>query len=334
MSIKVAINGYGRIGRGVHRLALKSNDIEVVAINSRAGVDSHAYLLKHDSLYGKCDADIKVENGNLIVDGKTIYVYQIKNPADVNWAKHDVDVVIESTGNFTTMADVDGHLKAGAKKVLITAPCKELEIPNVVMGVNEKDYDPSQFKVISNASCTTNCLAPVLKVLNEAFGIENAMVTTIHAFTYTQNLLDNSNPDDFRRSRATTESIIPTTTGAMKAISRVIPDLKGKVDGMAFRVPVPTVSCIDLAAKISKKTTEKEINDVFKKYEAGELSGVLGTTDEELVSVDFRGDERSSIVDLLSTKVLNEDYIKVVAWYDNEWGYISRVMDLLRWFVK
>lgn len=334
MPIKVAINGYGRIGRGVHRLALKSNDIEVVAINSRAGVDSHAYLLKHDSLYGKCDADIKVENGNLVVDGKTIYVYQIKNPSDIDWKKHDVDVVIESTGNFTTMVEVEGHLKAGAKKVLITAPCKEMEIPNVVMGVNEKDYDPSQFKVVSNASCTTNCLAPVLKVLNEAFVIENAMITTIHAFTYTQNLLDNSNPEDFRRSRATTESIIPTTTGAMKAISRVIPALKGKVDGMAFRVPVPTVSCIDIAAKISKKTTEKEINDVFKKYEAGELKGILGTTDEELVSVDFRGDERSAIVDLSSTKVLNEDYIKVVAWYDNEWGYISRVMDLLRWFVK
>jgi len=334
MSIKVAINGYGRIGRGVHRLALKTNDIEVVAINSRAGVDSHAYLLRYDSLYGKCEADIKTENGNLIVDGKTVYVYQIKNPADIDWKKHDVDVVIESTGNFTTMVDVSGHLTAGAKKVLITAPCKEIEIPNIVMGVNEKDYNPTDFKVVSNASCTTNCLAPVMKVLNEAFKIENAMVTTIHAFTYTQNLLDNSNPDDFRRSRATTESIIPTTTGAMKAISRVIPDLKGKVDGMAFRVPVPTVSCIDIAAKVSKKTTEKEINDVFKKYETGELKGVLGTTEEELVSVDFRGDERSAIVDLLSTKVLNEDYVKVVAWYDNEWGYISRVIDLLRWFVK
>ncbi|MFA6918287.1 MAG: type I glyceraldehyde-3-phosphate dehydrogenase, partial [Candidatus Gracilibacteria bacterium] len=233
---------------------------------------------------------------------------------------------------FTTMAEVSPHLQAGAKKVLITAPCKELTIPNIVMGVNEKDYIPSQYKVVSNASCTTNCLAPVMEVLNNEFGIESAMVTTIHAFTYTQNLLDNSNPEDFRRSRATTESIIPTTTGAMKAISRVIPELEGKVDGIAFRVPIPTVSCIDLSAKMSKKVTVVEVNEAFKKYENGAMEGILGTTDEEVVSVDFRGDARSSIVDLLSTKVLNGDTLKVVAWYDNEWGYVARIVDLIRWF--
>lgn len=332
MAIKIGINGYGRIGRDLHRQLLKLDDIEVVAINSRADAKSHAYLLKYDSLYGICDADIKVDGKDLVVNGKKVYIYQEANPKDTPWGEHEIDIVIESTGKFTTMKEVEPHLEGGAKKVLITAPCKELTIPNIVMGVNEKDYNPAEYKVVSNASCTTNCLAPVLKVLNDEFGIENALVTTIHAFTYTQNLLDNSNPEDYRRSRATTESIIPTTTGAMKAISRVIPVLEGKVDGMAFRVPVPTVSCIDLAAKMSRKLTVDEVNAVFKKYENGAMKGILGTTDEEVVSVDFRGDERSSIVDLLMTKVLNGDYLKVVSWYDNEWGYVARIVNLIRWF--
>ncbi len=331
--IKIAINGYGRIGRGLHRQILGSKDIELVAINSRSDAESHAYLLKYDSLYGKCNADIKVVNGNLSVDGKEIAVYQIKNPEDVDWKKHDVDIVIESTGNFTSMEDAERHLRAGAKKVLITAPCKEESIPNIVMGVNEKDYDPKKYNVISNASCTTNCLAPVMKVLEDEFGIENALVTTVHAFTYTQNLLDNSNPEDYRRSRSTTESIIPTTTGAMKSIGRVIPSLKGKVDGMAFRVPIPTVSVIDMAVKLGKKVSEEDVNSAFKKYEAGVMKNILGTTDEEVVSVDFRGDARSSIVDLKLTKVLNGDNVKIVSWYDNEWGYIARVVDLIKWFV-
>jgi glyceraldehyde 3-phosphate dehydrogenase len=332
MAIKIGINGYGRIGRDLHRQLLKIKDIEVVAINSRSDALSHVHLLKHDSLYGKCDAEIKVDGKNMIVDGKLVYVYQMIVPKDNVWGSHDVDIVIESTGNFTTMESVKPHLDAGAKKVLITAPCKELSIPNIVMGVNEKDYDSKEYKVVSNASCTTNCLAPVMEILQKEFGVESAMVSTIHAFTYTQNLLDNSNPDDFRRARATTESIIPTTTGAMKAISRVIPELEGKVDGIAFRVPVPTVSCIDLAAKMSKKITGEEVNEMFTKYENGEMKGILGTSDEPLVSVDFRGDERSSIVDLLSTKVLNGDHLKVVAWYDNEWGYVARIVDLIKWF--
>ncbi|MBU1152005.1 type I glyceraldehyde-3-phosphate dehydrogenase [Patescibacteria group bacterium] len=333
MAFKIAINGYGRIGRDLHRQILETPDIEVVAINSRAAADSHAHLLRYDSIYGKCTADIRVEGENMVVDGKTVYVYQIANPEDLDWGKHDVDLVIESTGKFTAMEDVTKHLKAGAKKVLITAPCKDLAIPNVVMGVNEKNYDPADFQVISNASCTTNCLAPVMKVLNDEFGIENAMVTTIHALTYTQNLLDNSNPDDFRRARATTESIIPTTTGAMKAISRVIPELEGKVDGMAFRVPVATVSCIDLVARLGRSVREEEVNETFKKYEEEDMRGVLGTTDEPLVSVDFRGDSRSSIVDLLSTKVLQGNTLKVVSWYDNEWGYVARIVNLIRWFL-
>lgn len=333
MSIRVAINGYGRIGRGVHRLLLKEQDIELVAINSGSKADSHAYLLKNDSLYGRCDADISVDGEDLIVDGKRIAVLTIRDPKDVDWGRFGVDVVIEATGKFTEMSDAEGHLNAGAKKVLITAPCKEESIPNIVMGVNNSDYDPVAYKVVSNASCTTNCLAPVLHVLVREFGVESSFVSTIHAFTYTQNLLDNSNPEDFRRSRATMESIIPTTTGAMKAISRVIPELKGKVDGMSFRVPVPTVSCIDLNAKLLKKVTVEEVNEAFKKYEKGALAGILGTSDEQLVSVDFRGDSRSSIVDLEYTKVLMDDNIKIVSWYDNEWGYISRVIDLLKWFV-
>ena len=331
MSVRIAINGYGRIGRGLHRQILETDDIEVVAINSRSKADSHAYLLKYDSLYGKCDADIQVDGDNLKINGKTVHVYQIKNPEELDWKKHDIDILIESTGKFTTHVHTEKHLKAGAKKVLITAPCKDKEVPNIVMGVNDDQFDSAKYNVFSNASCTTNCLAPVMKVLNDEFSIENAFVTTIHAFTYTQNLLDNSNPEDFRRARATTESIIPTSTGAMKAIGRVIPDLAGKIDGMAFRIPIPTVSCIDVVAKLSGEYSVEDINNAFKKYEAGAMKGYLGTTDEPVVSVDFRGDERSAIVDLLSTKVLPGGHVKVIAWYDNEWGYISRVLDLIKW---
>lgn len=331
MSIRIAINGYGRIGRGLHRQVLKTKDLEVVAVNSRADAQSHAYLLKYDSLYGKCDADIAVDGKNLKVNGKKVAVYQIANIADIDWAKDKVDVVIEATGKFVSKSDGDKHVAAGARQCLITAPCKDLDVPTIVMGVNDADYDPSKYKVFSNASCTTNCLGPVLKVLHDEFVVETSFVTTIHAFTYTQNLLDNSNPEDFRRARATTESIIPTTTGAMAAISRVIPDLEGRVDGMAFRVPIPIVSVIDLVAKLGREVTADDVNAAFKKYEKGRMKGVLGTCDEPLVSVDFRGDSRSAIVDLLSTKVLPGGYVKVVAWYDNEWGYISRIVDLLRW---
>lgn len=332
MKLKIAINGYGRIGRGLHRKILKTDDIEVVAINSGSDAESHAYLLKYDSLYGKCDADIKVKGKDLVINGSKVAVYQFRDIEDVKWDLHDVDIVIESTGKFTEMEDVKKHLMSGSRKVLVTAPCQDPEIPNIVMGVNDEDVDIDKYKVLSNASCTTNCVAPVMKVLHNEFGVESAFVTTIHAFTHTQNLLDNSNPEDFRRARATTESIIPTTTGAMKSIGRVIPELSGKVDGMAFRVPIPTVSCIDVVAKLKKEVSAQEINEKFKLHESRDLQRILATTDEPLVSVDFRGDTHSAIVDLLSTKVLPGGYVQVVAWYDNEWGYISRVLDLIRWF--
>lgn len=332
MPIKIAINGYGRIGRGVHRQAINSEDLEVVAINSRSGADSHAHLLKYDSLYGKCDADIQTEGGDLKINGKKVAVYQIKEPSELDWGRHDVDIVIECTGRFTKRADAQKHIDAGAKRVVITAPCKEKEINNVVMGVNNGICDKNGCQIVSNASCTTNCLAPTLKVLQESFGVESAFVTTIHAFTYTQNLHDNSNPQDFRRARATTESIIPTSTGAMKAIGRVLPELDGKVEGMAFRVPVATVSVLDIVAKLEKEVDEKAVNDAFKKYEEGDLKGILATNDEPLVSIDYRGNPHSSTIDTLSTKVLPDGLVKIIAWYDNEWGYISRVVDLIRWF--
>ncbi len=334
MSIKIAINGYGRIGRGLHRKILeeKIEGIEVVAINSRSKADSHAYLLEYDTVHGKIEADIEVDGDNLKVNGKTVYVYQVKNPEDMDWAQHDVDVVIESTGRFTSHEDAEKHINAGAKRVIITAPCKDASIDNVVMGVNQDICDVEKCTVVSNASCTTNCLAPVLSVLDKEFGVEQALVTSLHAFTYTQNLLDNSNPEDFRRARAATMSIIPTTTGAMKAISRVIPELEGKVDGMAFRLPVPNVSCIDLTVRLGKDVDAKAINAAFKKYEEGEMKGIMGTCDKPLVSSDFNHDTRSAIIDTQSTKVLDNGFAQVIAWYDNEWGYISRIVDLINWF--
>lgn len=331
--IKIGINGYGRIGRGVHRLSLLSDKIKVVAVNSRAGADSHALLLKRDSLYGTLDANVEVEGNDMKVNGEVVKVFQERDPENVPWGDLDVDVVIESTGKLTKRGDAARHLESGAKKVLITAPCKDDTVQTLVMGVNHEQYDPHQFKMVSNASCTTNALAPTLKVLDEVFGLESAIVTSIHAFTYTQNLLDNSSASDFRRARATTESIIPTTTGAMKAISQVLPGLEGKVDGMAFRVPVPTVSVLDIKATLSKDTTVDEINEAFLKIESEQLLGVLGTSDEPLVSVDYRGDSRSAIVDMLSTKIVNGHELQLIVWYDNEWGYISRVVDLIQWIM-
>jgi glyceraldehyde 3-phosphate dehydrogenase len=330
MSIRVAINGYGRIGRDFHRQAIEAGDIKVVAINSRAAADSHAHLLKYDSLYGRLDADVRVDGNDLVVNGERIFVFRESNLENLDWGKLDIDVVVESTGRFTTYEKAEIHLQCGAKKVLVTAPCKDDKVATVVMGINDTAYNPNDLKIVSNASCTTNCIAPVLKVLDENFGIESAFITTVHAFTMDQNLHDNSH-SDFRRARATTESIIPTTTGAMKAISEVIPELKGKIDGMALRVPVPTVSLVDIAVNLRKAVTRDQINEEFKIVEASGLRGKLGTSDEPLVSVDYRGDTRSAIVDLLSTKVMNEKFANVVAWYDNEWGYGARVLDLLRW---
>mgnify|MGYP001327974385 CR=1 FL=1 len=331
--IRIGINGYGRIGRGIHRQTLDIENIQVVAVNSRAGADSHALLLKRDSIYGTLDAEVEVEGNDLKVNGEIIKVFQERDPENVPWGDLDVDVVIESTGKFTKRGDAKRHIQSGAKKVVITAPCKDETVQTLVMGVNHEQYDPHNFDVVSNASCTTNALAPTMKVLDEVFGVENAIVTSIHAFTYTQNLLDNSNLDDFRRARATTESIIPTTTGAMAAISQVLPSLDGKVQGMAFRVPIPTVSVLDMKVRFNGPVTADEINEAFLKAESEQMMGILGTSDEPLVSVDYRGDTRSAIIDMISTKVAGDRDAQLIVWYDNEWGYISRVVDLIHWIM-
>jgi glyceraldehyde 3-phosphate dehydrogenase len=333
MKIRVAINGYGRIGRDFHRQTLENEHIEVVAINSRAGAESHAHLLKYDSLYGRCQADIQVEGKDLIVNGKKITIKSEADISKIDWADLGVDVVIESTGKHTTYESAHAHIKSGAKKVLVTAPCKDTRVTTIVMGINDQEIDPNSNDIFSNASCTTNCLAPVLKVLNDKFGIENAFTTTVHAFTNDQNLHDNSHKD-FRRARATTESIIPTSTGAMKAIGLVLPELNGKLDGVSLRVPVPTVSLIDVVANLKQSCTAEEINQEFLKIEKSGLRGHLGTSNEPLVSVDYRGDSRSAIVDLLSTKVIDGKMAKIMAWYDNEWGYGARVIDLLIWMMN
>lgn len=332
--IRVGINGYGRIGRDVHRQALNMKDIEVVAINSRADVYSHAFLLKRDSLYGTLDATVEVQGKDMMVNGARVCVMQESDPAKIPWKALEVDVVIESTGKFTSRDRVEPHLSAGAKHVLVTAPCKDPHIQTIVMGVNHHEFDPHKFKMVSNASCTTNALASMMKVVEELFGVESALATTVHAFTYTQNLLDNSNPEDFRRARATTESVIPTTTGAMAAIADVIPSLKGKVDGMAFRVPIPIVSVLDVKVWLKRDTTADELNQGFLKAEHEMLNGILGTSREPLVSIDYKGDTRSAVIDLLSTKVVNGRMAQIVVWYDNEWGYVARVIDLIRWISR
>lgn len=332
MTINIAINGYGRIGRDLHRQLIGHPNIKVKAINSRADAFSHAHLLKYDSLYGTLNADIHAEEGLLKVNGEETKVLQIKEPSDLPWGELQIDVVIESTGKFTKKDEASCHLTAGAKRVLITAPCKDKDVETIVMGVNENTFDTSEDKVISNASCTTNCLAPVMKALHDAFQVEQAFVTTIHALTHTQNLLDNSHKDP-RRARATNSSIIPTTTGAMKAIGQVIPDLDGKIDGMAFRVPVQTGSCVDIVAKLSKEVTVEELNDMFRAA-AKANPKVFGVSEEPLVSIDYKGDTHSTTVDLLSTKVMPGGFVKIVSWYDNEWGYVARVLDLIEWVTK
>jgi glyceraldehyde 3-phosphate dehydrogenase len=332
--IRVAINGYGRIGRGLHRQILDDETMQVVAVNSRAGADSHALLLKRDSIYGTLEHEVSVEGNDLMVDGQLVRVLQEADPAKIPWGELDVDVVIESTGRFTSKEKAQPHLDAGAKKVLITAPCKDDSVETLVMGVNHEDCDARKYDVVSNASCTTNALAPAMKVLQDNFGVESGVISTLHSFTYTQNLLDNSNTQDFRRARATTESIIPTSTGAMAAIDQVIPSLKGKLQGMAFRVPTAAVSVLDMVINLEKETTVDEINEAFLKAESEGLYGILGTSDEPLVSVDYRGDTRSAVVDLLSTKVVNGKMVQLVVWYDNEWGYIARVKDLIAWMMQ
>jgi glyceraldehyde 3-phosphate dehydrogenase len=329
MSVKVGINGFGRIGRNALKAAFnKHPEIEVVAINDLFDTKTLAHLLKYDSVFGTFDAEVEAKDSSIIVNGKEIKVFAERELANIPWKDLGVEVVVESTGVFTAREKAVGHIEAGgAKKVIISAPAKGEDI-TIVMGVNEDKYDPENHHVISNASCTTNCLAPVAKVLMDNFGIEKGLMNTIHSYTNDQRILDLPHKD-LRRARAAALNIIPTTTGAAKAVALVIPELKGKLNGFALRVPTPTVSIVDLTCQLSKSAPAEQINEALKEAAEGKMKGILGYTEEPLVSMDFKGSELSSIVDGLSTMVIEDDLVKVVAWYDNEWGYANRVMDLV-----
>lgn len=331
--INVGINGFGRIGRTFLRIASSMMDKEfnIVAINARANIETLAHLFKYDSCFGIFNGEIKVEEDFIIVNGNKIKVTRFDNPKDIPWIDFGVDLVIESTGKFKTKEELMGHVMAGAKKVLLTAPGKDDDI-TVVMGVNDSELDINKHTIISNASCTTNCLAPIVKVIDEKFVIEKGFITTVHSMTNDQQILDKTHKD-LRRARAAGESIVPTTTGAAKAISKVIPHLKGRLDGFALRVPTAAVSITDFVCIVSKEVTVKEVNDVLQMASECELKNILGVCDLPLVSIDFKGDSRSSIVDGLST-MTNGNMIKIAAWYDNEWGYSSRVVDLANKIAK
>ncbi len=329
MATKVAINGFGRIGRLVLRSILERHpdELDVVAVNDLFDVKTNAHLFKHDSTFGDYKGEVSYDDDAIIVDGKEIKVFAVRDPAELPWKELGVDIVVESTGFFRDRAGASKHIEAGAKKVIITAPAKGEDI-TIVIGVNEGQYDPDNHHIISNASCTTNCLAPVAKVLQDSFGIEYGLMTTIHAYTGDQNILDQGHKKDMRRARAAALSIIPTTTGAAAAVSLVIPELKGIVDGMAMRVPTPTSSVVDLVVTLKKEATAEEVNAAIKKASEGELKDILGYSEEPLVSMDYKGDDRSSIVDAELTKSMGPHFVKVISWYDNEWGYSCRVGDL------
>lgn len=322
---RLGINGFGRIGRIVFRATLKRDNVEVVAINDLLDVEHLAYLLEYDSVHGRFDGTIEVKDGNLVVDGKTIRVTAERDPKTLKWDEAGVDVVAECTGIFTTLETADYHIQAGAKKVVISAPSKDA--PMFVMGVNHKEAKATD-NVVSNASCTTNCLAPIAKVLDDTFGIEEALMTTIHAATSTQYTVDSPSRKNFRLGRSAMNNIIPTSTGAAKAVGKVIPKLDGKITGMAFRVPTVDVSVVDLTVKLEKETSYEEIKKVFKAAAEGELKGILGYTDEEVVSQDFVSDDRTSIFDAGAGIELNSKFFKIVSWYDNEFGYSNKLVDL------
>jgi glyceraldehyde 3-phosphate dehydrogenase len=326
MALRVAINGFGRIGRMVLRAASKDKNIDFVAINDLTDAATLAHLLKYDSVHGIFPGKVEHTADSLIVNGKTIKIYAVRNPAELPWKKDKIDVVLESTGLFTSKEKAAMHIQAGAKKVVISAPATNEDI-TIVMGVNDNLYDPKKHNIISNASCTTNCLAPVAKVLNETFGIEKGLVTTVHSYTNDQNILDLPHKD-LRRARAGAMSMIPTTTGAAKAVSLVLPELKGKLDGMAIRVPTPNVSVVDLVVSVKKKADVEKVNAALKKASKGALKGILGFEEAPLVSIDFNGNPLSSIVDAACTKVIGDNMIKVISWYDNECGFSNRVVDL------
>ncbi len=328
MALRVAINGFGRIGRMVLRSALKEKGMEIVAINDLTDAKTLAHLLKYDSVHGAFPGTVEAKEDQLIVNGKPIKIFAVRNPGELPWKKEKIDIVLESTGLFTARDKAELHLKAGAKKVIISAPATGEDI-TIVMGVNHTAYDKKKHHIISNASCTTNCLAPVAKVLNDTFGIEKGLMTTVHSYTNDQNILDLPHKD-LRRARAAALSMIPTSTGAAKAVSLVLPELKGKLDGMAIRVPTANVSVVDLVAVLKKKTDADQVNAALKKASKGALKGILGFSEEPLVSVDFNGNPLSSIVDAGCTKVLEGNMVKVLSWYDNESGFSRRVIDLIK----
>jgi len=328
MAIKVGINGFGRIGRNIMRAALGNKEFDFVAVNDITSAETLAHLLKYDSILGNLDAKIEAKAGAISVNGDEFKVLSVKDPAELPWKDLGVDIVFESTGKFTKREDTTKHLAAGAKKVVVTAPAKGPDV-SLVMGVNDGIYDAAKHHIISNASCTTNCLAPVAKVLQDQFGIVKGWMTTIHSYTNDQNLLDLPHKD-IRRARAAALSMIPTTTGAASALGEVIPSLKGKLDGFAMRVPTPNVSVVDLVVLLQKKTTADEVNAAFKAAADGAMKGILEYVTEPLVSIDFRGNPHSSMLDSAYTKVMDGDFAKVLSWYDNEWGYSCRCIDLAR----
>ena len=329
MSMKVGLSGFGRIGRDFLRAYAEKDvkDFELVAINASGNLEDLAHLLKYDTMYGKFKGTIEVEEDGFILNGKKIKVVAHRDPAEIPWVDLGVELVVDSTGAFRDREGLSKHINSGAKKVIVTAPAKGEDI-TIVMGVNEDKYDPENHHIISNASCTTNCLAPVAKVILENFGIQKGLMTTIHAYTNDQQILDKRHKD-LRRARAAAANIVPTTTGAAKAVALVLPELKGKLNGFAVRVPVPTVSLVDVVFEVEKETTAEEVNKVLKEASEGKLKGILGYSEEPLVSSDYVGDPRSSIVDGLSTMVIG-NMVKVVSWYDNEWGYSERVLDLVK----
>ncbi len=329
---KVGINGFGRIGRLAFRAAVNRKDIEIVGINDLVDPDYMAYMLKYDSTHGKFEGTVSVKDKHLIVNGKTIRITAEKDPANLKWADVGADIVIESTGLFLTQADAQKHITAGAKKVVMSAPAKD-DTPTFVMGVNHKKLT-AQHTIISNASCTTNCLAPIAKVLNDKFGILEGLMSTIHAVTATQKTVDSPSAKDWRGGRGAYQNIIPSSTGAAKAVALVIPELKGKLTGMSFRVPVADVSVVDLTVRLDKATTYDQVKAAMKEASEGELKGILGYTEDDVVSQDFLGDARTSIFDAKAGIALNDHFIKVVSWYDNEWGYSNKLIDIVQELAK
>ncbi|CAF1824331.1 glyceraldehyde-3-phosphate dehydrogenase [Bacillus subtilis] len=328
MKVKVAINGFGRIGRMVFRKAMLDDQIQVVAINASYSAETLAHLIKYDTVHGRYDKEVVAGEDSLIVNGKKVLLLNSRDPKQLPWREYDIDIVVEATGKFNAKDKAMGHIEAGAKKVILTAPGKNEDV-TIVMGVNEDQFDAERHVIISNASCTTNCLAPVVKVLDEEFGIESGLMTTVHAYTNDQKNIDNPHKD-LRRARACGESIIPTTTGAAKALSLVLPHLKGKLHGLALRVPVPNVSLVDLVVDLKTDVTAEEVNEAFKRAAKTSMYGVLDYSDEPLVSTDYNTNPHSAVIDGLTTMVMEDRKVKVLAWYDNEWGYSCRVVDLIR----